>query len=153
MITETLSALFEREIDKLVAELELYQDEQNLWIISGTISNSAGNLTLHLIGNLNHFIGNCIGGSDYVRDRPLEFSSKNIPRQQMIENLKLTKAIVLKTISGLDEKALQEIHPKVMQEKDYTTEMLLTHLLTHLSYHLGQINYHRRLLDVQLTQK
>ena len=56
MITDTLIMLFERDLQKLKTEIELYKDEDNLWLIKKGIDNSAGNLCLHLIGNLSHFI-------------------------------------------------------------------------------------------------
>ena len=66
----------------------LYKNEEDVWKIKEGISNSAGNLTLHLLGNLNHFIGATLGNTGYVRERDKEFSLKNIPRIQLVEDLK-----------------------------------------------------------------
>ena len=87
MITIALSELFERDLQKLKTEMELYKNEDNLWVLKKGISNTAGNLCLHLVGNLNHFIGATLGKSGYVRYRDDEFSLKNIPRQDLVINI------------------------------------------------------------------
>ncbi|HEY5407636.1 MAG TPA: hypothetical protein VIJ92_11120 [Ginsengibacter sp.] len=79
-MTTTIAALFERDINKLIEEINLYKNEEDIWKIKEGISNSSGNLTLHLLGNLNHFIGATLGNTGYVRERDKEFSLKNIPR-------------------------------------------------------------------------
>ncbi|WP_245221914.1 hypothetical protein [Pedobacter kyungheensis] len=85
MLNQTLKKLFNRDLHKLKAEIELYQNEANLWIIDQDIANSAGNLCLHLIGNLNTYIGATLGGSGYIRNRELEFTLKNVPRGELID--------------------------------------------------------------------
>ena len=118
-----------------------------MWEITGDISNSAGNLCLHICGNLQHFIGSVLGGSGYKRDRDSEFSRKNVPVDEMIKKIDQTILIVKNTLSELDESKLEEIYPINVFGKEMTTGFFLVHLTTHLNYHLGQINYHRRLLD------
>ena len=92
----TLISLFERDLNKLITEVELYKNEENLWIVENNITNSAGNLTLHLIGNLNTFIGKEIGKTAYIRDRDLEFSQKNVSRIELIQKINETKIIIKK---------------------------------------------------------
>ncbi len=131
----------------LKTELLAYQSEENLWKKSGDISNSAGNLALHLLGNLNHFIGAIIGDTGYIRNREAEFSTKHVQREELLSQVEETMIMVEETLRKLDEQMLDEVFPvKIFQQND-TYEYILTHLATHLSYHLGQINYHRRLLD------
>lgn len=147
MLIETLKSLFERDLNKLKLEIESYQNESQIWAIDKQVSNSAGNLCLHLIGNINLFIGNQIGKTDYVRDRPLEFSLKNVPRAELIAKIDDTMLVVDKALDTLSIFDLEEIYPMIVFEKEMTTGFFLVHLSTHLAYHLGQINYHRRLLD------
>lgn len=147
MITESLKSLYNRDLNKLKAEIEAYQNEENLWKTDKNISNSAGNLCLHLIGNLNHFIGTYLGNTGYVRHRDLEFSLKDIPRAELIEKVEATAAIVDAVLSQLSEEDLKKEYPLIVFENTMTTDYFLIHLITHLDYHLGQINYHRRLLD------
>jgi len=147
MLIETLKVLFERDLDKLIHEIELYQKEDNIWITDKEISNSAGNLCLHLIGNINTYIGATIGGTNYVRDRELEFSLKKIPRQELLASIKETKQVVDQSLDMITEAQLNAEYPLLVLEKKTSTMFFLVHLTTHLSYHLGQINYHRRLLD------
>jgi uncharacterized damage-inducible protein DinB len=147
MLPEILISLFERDLNKLIAEIELYQQEENIWRVEKNISNSAGNLTLHLIGNLKTYIGKEIGKTSYIRNRALEFSQKNIPRQELLDNLKETITIVKSSLETLAQSDLEKEFPVLVFTEKTSTGYFLVHLSTHLSYHLGQINYHRRLID------
>jgi len=144
---EILSKLFERDLEKLKTEITSYKNENKLWELSGDIKNSAGNLCLHILGNLQHFIGAVLGKSGYERIRDAEFSRKNVPVEEMQKEINETIIIIKKTLNELNEKRLKEIYPLNVFGYEMTTGFFLTHLTTHLSYHLGQINYHRRLLD------
>ena len=144
---ESLKSLYTRDLNKLRTEILSYNNEKIIWSVDKNMSNSAGNLCLHLAGNLNHFIGAVLGNSGYVRNRDLEFSLKNIPRPELIEKIDRTLDIVTKTLDKLDEDELKKEYPLVVFESKMSTEYFLIHLLSHLDYHLGQINYHRRLLD------
>ncbi len=146
MLKQTLSEIFERDLQKLITEINLYKDEDNLWLIKEGISNSAGNLCLHLVGNLNHFIGATLGNTGYVRHRDDEFSLKNIPRQDLIMNIENCILIIKTTMNKLQEEDLEKDFPLEKHGKVVSTMHMLIHLQTHLGYHLGQINYHRRLL-------
>ncbi|KAF2330423.1 DinB family protein [Flavobacterium ginsenosidimutans] len=147
MSIQTLKILFNRDLDKLKFEIESYEFEKQIWAIDKNISNSAGNLCLHLIGNLNTYIGAEIGKTGYVRNRPLEFSLKDIPKSELVEKIENTISVVNNALDNLTEADLDAIYPQIVFEKEMTTGFFLIHLSTHLAYHLGQINYHRRLLD------
>lgn len=146
-MTQPLTFLFLRDLDKLIEELKLYPSEDSLWLISGDIKNSAGTLALHLAGNIRHYIGAELGKNGYVRNRDLEFSARNVPREEIIAEAEKAKADVKQVIPSLTEAQLKGAFPgKIPIEA--TTEGFLLHLYNHLGYHLGQINYHRRLLAV-----
>lgn len=147
MILQTLKTLFNRDLNKLKFEIESYEFEKQIWAIDKNISNSAGNLCLHLIGNLNTYIGAEIGKTGYVRNRPLEFSLKDISKSELISKIDKTIEVVNNSLDFLTEKDLEQIYPQIVLDKEMTTGFFLIHLSTHLAYHLGQINYHRRLLD------
>ena len=147
MLTKHLASLFERDIRKLKTEISSYSDETKLWITSAQISNSGGNLCLHLLGNLQYFIGSVLGKSGYIRNRPEEFSQKNILVKDMINTIDHTCLIVLNTLNGLTKELLEKDYPEKVFADTMTTEYFLLHLFGHLNYHLCQINYHRRLLD------
>lgn len=146
MLNQTLNMLFQRELDKLVLELQSYKSEENIWIIADGISNSSGNLTLHLIGNLNYFFGKNVGNTGYVRDRPAEFSSKNIPVEKLLADISATKTMLKQVFENINESQLQAIYPEQYNDMDITHEQIFVHLYGHFTYHLGQINYHRRLI-------
>jgi uncharacterized damage-inducible protein DinB len=147
MLTENLALLFERDIQKVKAEISSYTDESKLWATTAQLSNSGGNLCLHLLGNLQHYIGHVLGNSGYTRNRPLEFSQKNVPVAKMVSELEHTAAIVIRTIRSVSDETLAKDFPEKVYEHAMSTEHFLLHLLAHLNYHLGQINYHRRMLD------
>lgn len=147
MIIESLKSLYTRDLNKLRTEIESYQNESAIWNTEKNIANSAGNLCLHLVGNLSHFIGAVLGNSGYVRTRDLEFSLKNVPRAELIHKVDETLDIVLKTLDQLNDHDLEKEYPLIVFENKMTSGYFLIHLLSHLDYHLGQINYHRRLLD------
>ena len=146
---QTLKQIFLRDLENLKTEISSYKDEENLWEISGDVKNSAGNLCLHLCGNLQHFIGAVLGNSGYIRNRDAEFSRKNVPLKELVKEIELTKTDVVKTLKNLTEVRLGEKFPINVFGYEMTTEYFLIHLITHLNYHLGQINYHRRLLENQ----
>lgn len=145
MLIETLKSLFNRDLNQLKVEIESYQNESQLWVIDKNISNSGGNLCLHLIGNINTYIGAEIGKTGYIRNRPLEFSLKDIPKSELITKIEETILVVNKALDSVTEADLETIYPQIVFEKEMTTGFFLVHLSTHLAYHLGQINYHRRL--------
>lgn len=147
MITQTLATLITRDLQKLKAELELYQHEANIWKVDKNIANTAGNLCLHLVGNLNTYIGATLGNTGYVRDRDAEFALKNIPRSELIQKIEATINMVQQILPSLDKKKLTEEYPLLVLKEKTSTEYFLVHLAVHLGYHLGQVNYHRRLLD------
>ncbi|QDW27860.1 DUF1572 domain-containing protein [Pedobacter sp. KBS0701] len=147
MLTETLKKLFNRDLTKLKSEIESYQNEANLWRIDRDIANSAGNLCLHLIGNLSTYIGATLGGTNYIRNRELEFSLKDIPKQELINMIEATITVVSESLNQVSSEQMDGEYPILVFEEKTSTEFFLVHLTTHLTYHLGQINYHRRLLD------
>jgi len=147
MLSETLKNLYIRDLQKLKQEISLYKQEQKIWYIEKEILNSAGNLCLHLVGNLNTYIGKELGNTGYVRNRDLEFSQKDISRDELIQKVEDTIRVVDKTMSQLKEEQLKEEYPVLVFREKTSTEYMLVHLATHLGYHLGQVNYHRRLLD------
>lgn len=146
MIISPVIELFLRDLDRLKTEIEAYDDESKLWKVSNEINNSAGNLALHLVGNLNHFIGYAIGKTTYTRKRGLEFSSKNIPKQQLLLQIEETKEVVETVLTNLKEEDLNKQFPIRVFDREHSVFHFILHLSTHLNYHLGQINYHRRLL-------
>ena len=147
MYTDTLIKIFNRDLTKLKYEIECYSTERNLWIVDKSITNSAGNLCLHLVGNLNHFIGAVLGNTGYVRQRNLEFSLKDVPKRELLKQIDDTILVVTETLSQLSSADVDGLYPIEVFIDPMTTEYFLTHLVHHLAYHLGQINYHRRLLD------
>lgn len=145
-MTEELIKIFNRDLDKLISQIHLFENESDLWLLRKEISNTPGNLCLHIAGNLQHFIGHVLGNTAYVRDREHEFSAKNVPRNELIQQLEETKTVVSQTLNVLGDDRLKEDYPVNVFREVNSIGFFLIHLSTHLNYHLGQINYFRRLL-------
>jgi len=147
MITVHLIPLFQKDLDKLKEEITLYPKDEQLWQVREGINNSGGNLCLHLTGSLQHFIGSVLGDSGYVRNRDAEFRLKNVPRSKLLEDIDITRNVVTDTLEQLSKNDLQKDYPlPVLDEEKTNTSYFLLHLLNHLNYHIGQINYHRRII-------
>ena len=135
-----------RELRSLRLELEAYPDERLIWALPPGAPNSAGTLSLHLAGNLRHYIGALLGGSGYVRNREEEFAARDVPRAQLLAHLAEADAAIESTLPRLTDAELSRPFPEPIREQHLETRDLLLQLAVHLAYHLGQISYHRRLV-------
>ncbi|MDI1242338.1 MAG: DinB family protein, partial [bacterium] len=122
-------------------EVQFYSNGEDLWKTTGGISNSGGNLCLHICGNLEHFFGAVLAKSGYIRERDAELSNTDVPRDQLLAGVDAARHSVLSTLAGLTEQDLDSPYPLEVFGHSMTTGYFLTHLATHLNYHLGQINY------------
>lgn len=146
MLNEVLIQLYEQGLEKLKLEVEQYKNEADLWKTGGEIPNSGGNLCLHLIGNLNHFFGAVLGGTSYVRDRDAEFAERQVSKKELLNDIEATIPVVKATLEKLSPGDFEKTYPLEVFGHPMTTEYFCIHLAGHLNYHLGQINYHRRML-------
>lgn len=146
MNQKELNQLFQRDLDKLGTELAAYSDESNLWVVDKEIANSAGNLALHLFGNLRTFIGLDLGKIPYVRDREREFAAKSISREDLLAELAEVKKVIATSLLEMNPSSLGDLSKHAFFGYQMTIGYFLIHLYGHFSYHLGQVNYHRRLL-------
>jgi hypothetical protein len=142
----SVAAIIERELRTLRAEIEACGDERDLWLVAPGIANPPGVLAAHLVGNLQHFIGARMGGTGYVRDRDAEFARRDRSRDELLAAIDETRGVVRATLAALPEHELDEDFPEVVAGVRITTGDLLIHIVSHLAYHLGQIDYNRRLL-------
>ena len=141
-----LAAIIDRELHSLEAQLEALPDDAALWRVAPGISNPVGVLAAHLLGNLQYFIGSLYGGTGYVRDRPAEFARRDRSRAELLAEVAHTRAVVRSTLEALPEARLTSPVPEPLNGSTYETADFLVHLVSHLAYHLGQIDYARRLL-------
>jgi uncharacterized damage-inducible protein DinB len=146
MLGAAVAAVMERDLAALQREVEAYSDEADLWRVIPGLPNSAGTLALHLAGNLQHFIGRYFADTGYVRDRPAEFSRRNVPRAELLRDIEAAREAVRAGLSRLTAALLQEDYPEPIAGMTVATGEYLVHLATHLTYHLGQIDYHRRVV-------
>jgi len=143
----TYKQLYLNFLDYVKEEISLYKNEEDIWRLAGKISNTPGNLCLHICGNLNHFFGATLGNTGYVRDRDMEFSRKNVSREELIKGVEDTKAMIEKVFDSITLENINDIYPLNKFGDNVTIGFVMSRLVSHLAYHLGQINYHRRILD------
>jgi len=146
MLVQELRKVFLKDLEKLKEEIGLYRNESDLWKTEKEIANSAGNLCLHLVGNLNTYFGAVIGKTGYIRNRDQEFSVKNIPQKELVRMVENTIAMMNKVMKTMTDEELELEYPLLVLKEKTSTGYFLFHLSSHLGYHLGQINYHRRLI-------
>lgn len=142
---------YDRDLQRLINEMEAYTDPEQIWLVAPVISNSAGHLAQHLIGNLKTFVIDTLGGFPYQRDRDAEFNSRRFSYEELLAALYALKIEVVESIKRIADVAAP--YPKEIKDlcEGQTIDFMLCHLLAHLAYHTGQINYHRRLLGTSVT--
>lgn len=147
MLNDTLADFYERDIRKLIEEVNLFRNEENLWRTQGVVKNSCGNLALHIIGGLNHLIGATLAKTGYVRDRDQEFIRKDVDRKDLVVQLEELIPMINKTVNALTPEQMEGEYPIFFDKPKTSISYVLVQLLLHLNYHLGQVNYLRRILE------
>jgi len=131
--------LREDYLPKLLHCLDRMSDE-DLWWRPNNVSNSVGNLILHLCGNVRQWIVASIGGARIQRDRDSEFAARGpIPRAELLASLKQALEEVDAVLAKLDSGRL--LNRLQIQKYDVSTLHAVYHVVEHFSYHLGQILY------------
>lgn len=143
---EWITRVITRELKALRREIETYPSDGELWYVRPGITNPGGNLALHLAGNIQYFIGNVLGKNGYVRNRDAEFGDKDVPRAELLQEIDNAIAAVETGMSKITEADLAKPYPEAVGGVSSTTGAFLAHFATHLAYHLGQVDYHRRIL-------
>jgi hypothetical protein len=141
-----LASLFVRDLGRLADELRAFPDTEALWTTAPGVTNAAGTLALHLEGNLREYVGRQLGGIAYARDRPLEFSARDVEQSDLIRRIESTRDLVGRVVGALDAGALDATYPEPYDGAAISTRQFLVHLYGHLAYHLGQVNYVRRIV-------
>jgi len=141
-----LAALYQRDLTRIIQQIQAFADSPALWQTAPGMANSAGNLVLHLEGNLKEYIGRQLGGVSYQRERPAEFSTKDLAGAELVARMEEVRAFVPRVIASLDEAALAAPYPEQVLGVPMTTAQFVMHLNGHLNYHLGQIDSLRRVL-------
>ena len=143
----SIATILDRDLRALRREIEAYPDERGLWAQVPGVSNVAGTLALHLAGNLQYYIGAVLGGTGYVRDRPAEFARRDVPRSELLREIDAARTAVSRALG--DAVDVDGEFPEPIAGKRVRTGDYLIHLATHFAYHLGQLDYHRRMVTGQ----
>lgn len=146
MLRSTIQHILTRELLALRRGIEAYPDDASVWRPMPGIANVGGTLALHIAGNLQHFVGAVLGGSGYARDRDAEFARRDVPRDEILREVDAAIAAVERGLQAIGDDALPRVYPERVAGRDVVTADFLVHLSSHLSYHLGQLDYHRRIV-------
>jgi hypothetical protein len=147
MLASEIAGLYDRDLRRLIEEIGLFKNDENLWKTHGAIKNSSGTLVLHIIGGLNHLIGATLAHTGYERRRELEFTNNPVERTYLVNQLENLLAMVTATVKAMTPKQIDASYPQFFDKDNATNSYVLTQLLLHLNYHLGQVNYLRRALE------
>jgi uncharacterized damage-inducible protein DinB len=145
-LVSAIRCIFERDLRALRREVEAYPADELLWRRVPGLPNAAGTLVLHIAGNVQHFLGACLGGTGYVRHREAEFAQRDVARATMLTELDRAGEAVRAGLSSLHDSQLADEFPDLIGGMRFQTGDYLLHLTTHLAYHLGQVDYHRRMV-------
>lgn len=140
-----MAEFYERDLRKLIEEVNLFKNEEDLWRTTGSVKNSSGNLVLHIVGGLNYLIGATLAKTGYVRNRDQEFTMKGVPRKELVEKLEALIPMVTQTLNALTPEDMETEYPIFFDKPKTSHSYVLVQLLAHLNYHLGQVNYLRRI--------
>ena len=146
MLRSVVRAILRRELEAVRRSVEAYPDDASLWEERPGLPNPGGTLVLHLVGNLQHFVGAVLGGSGYRRDRDAEFARRGVPRAALLAEIDAAEQAVERGLSLLSDEALAVQYPERIAGRAVATGDYLVHLASHLAYHLGQLDYHRRVV-------
>jgi len=146
-LSTILATFYERDIRRLIEEVNLFNDEENLWRIHGSVKNSSGNLVLHIIGGMNYLLGATLARTGYVRNRDQEFIRKGVKREDLVAQLEELIPMITNTVNALTQEQLDAEYPLMFDNMKTSTSYVLVQLLLHVNYHLGQVNYLRRTLE------
>jgi uncharacterized damage-inducible protein DinB len=144
VLCSTLQTVLHRELGAVRRSVEAYPDEASLWRLPPGLPNAGGTLVLHISGNLRHYVGAVLGNTGYVRDRDAEFSRRDVSRDDLLAEIDAAIDAVERTLAKLPDDGLDSIYPERVAGRDLTTRDYMVHLASHLAYHLGQLDYHRR---------
>lgn len=146
MLAPTIEAVLLREVAAVRRTVESYPDEASIWAERPGLPNAGGTLVLHLAGNLQHYLGAVLARSGYRRDRDAEFARRGVPRAELLAELEATRVAIRRGLAALPEEQLDAPYPEPIGGHQLSNRVFLVHLASHLAYHLGQLDYHRRVV-------
>lgn len=150
-IAAHLHAVIRRDLRALRREVDAYPSDEAVWSTLPGIANSCGTLVLHLAGNLRLYVGHVIGGIAYERDRPREFAARGLPRAELLRELDAALDAIERALPQVSADVLASEFPLPIGSVRVNTQEFLLHCAVHLGYHLGQVDYHRRITNASLT--
>ena len=150
-LLETLRTMLQRELASVRKSIEAYPDEKSIWAERPGLPNSGGTLALHLAGNLQHYYGALLGETGYVRQRDLEFSRRGVPRKELLAGLDAARLAIDAGMKAVTPERLTDPYPEQLGGHTLTVGEVIFDMESHLAFHLGQLDYHRRVVTGDAT--
>ncbi len=147
-MVEDFTKALTQKLTNLQNEIMAYDSDELFQKTPPGAPNSAEVLSKHIVGNLNWYIGAQLGGTGYERDRDAEFVPGVYTRETLYDSIAETKDMVTKVLGDLWNEDLTKIYPIPFKDHEITIHAMLLTLTSHLDYHLGQINYGRRIATI-----
>jgi len=123
-------------------------DEKEIWQSTNENTNSIANLILHLCGNITQYITSTLGTEEDKRKRDLEFNTESgYDKKQLNQKLKLVTEKAVATLNNLTTSSLEQIHK--VQGFQLSGIAIISHVVEHYSYHVGQIALYTKLIKNQ----
>lgn len=144
MLRSTIETVITRELRAIRREIEAYPDDASIWRPVPGMPNVGGTLALHVAGNLQHFFGAILGKDGYARNRDAEFARRDVSRAELLDGIDAAIKSAERTLRALTDADLDKPYPEPIAKRTVATQVFVVHLATHLAYHLGQLDYHRR---------
>jgi uncharacterized damage-inducible protein DinB len=114
--------------------------EEGIWWRPNEASNAAGNIVLHLCGNVRQWIISGLGGAADLRIRAKEFAERGpIPRRALVRQLKQTVENACRVINRIPARKLSQQY--TIQGFQVTGLAAIAHVAEHCAYHAGQLIY------------
>jgi len=145
-VSKNLAALFRRDLSRLTQQIEAFPNDGALWQTLPGATNSTGNLALHIEGNLREYVGRQLGKLPYTRERPREFTLNGIGREELRSRIAELVLSIPRIIEDLSPEEMATEYPEAVLGTPVSTQQFLIHLYGHLNWHLGQVDYLRRII-------
>jgi len=131
-----------REAAKTIRALVEPLTDEQIWTRPYPYGNTIGHLLLHLTGNLSYYIGAEMGGTGYVRNRPLEFSDTiHHPKAELLAKFDAAIATVAAVLQKQSESDWSTAYTAKGMEDGGDRFTAFLRCAAHISHHTGQIIY------------
>ena len=146
MLVRSVAAILDRDLRTLAREVEAYPDERQLWqpVPGCRIPRGRSRSTSPETCDTTWVHSSAARATCVIARR--KFSRRDISRAQLLAEIEAARSEVGRTLAGLKDESLPHRYPEAITDHHVETEEYLVHLVSHFTYHLGQLDTHRRIV-------